>query len=88
MSTALGSQPSRRSNWTSMLARLRASPSASALRGGVYISRVRVQAARLATLQPVWRYPTALPCALGLLLVLLLANSPALPHWARFMLGG
>ena len=47
-----------------------------------------VQAARLATLQPVWRYPTALPCALGLLLVLLLANSPALPHWARFMLGG
>lgn len=47
-----------------------------------------VQAALLGTPHPVWRYPTALPCALGLLLVLLLANSPALPHWARFMLGG
>ncbi|MFT8549482.1 MAG: hypothetical protein ABF739_00085 [Acetobacter okinawensis] len=47
-----------------------------------------VQAAPLAGARPVWRYPTALPAALGLLLVFLLTSSPALPHWARLLLGG
>ncbi|MFT9361360.1 hypothetical protein, partial [Acetobacter okinawensis] len=47
-----------------------------------------VQAAPLASARPVWRYPTALPAALGLLLVFLLTSSPALPHWARLLLGG
>ena len=47
-----------------------------------------VQAAVGASARPVWRYPTALPCAIGLLVVFLLRNSPGLPHWAQFMLGG
>ncbi|MFT8419898.1 MAG: hypothetical protein ABF636_13875 [Acetobacter sp.] len=47
-----------------------------------------VRAAVCSTAHPVWRYPTALPCAVGMLMVFLLRNSPALPYWAQFMLGG
>lgn len=47
-----------------------------------------VQTVPLYGARPVWRYATALPCALGLLLVFLLQNSPDLPYWVRFMLGG
>lgn len=47
-----------------------------------------VQPTQRSALRPVWRYTTALPCAFGLLLVFLLQNSPNLPQWARFMLGG
>ncbi|MFT9409669.1 hypothetical protein [Acetobacter fabarum] len=47
-----------------------------------------VQAAVCSAARPVWRYPTALPCAVGLLMVFLLRNSPALPHWVQFLLGG
>ncbi|MDE7547839.1 hypothetical protein PY793_07545 [Acetobacter fabarum] len=47
-----------------------------------------VQAAVCSATRPVWRYPSALPCAVGLLMVFLLRNIPALPYWAQFMLGG
>ena len=47
-----------------------------------------VQAAHPAGTPPVWRYPTALPAALGLSGVFVLTSSPALPHWLRLLLGG
>ncbi|MGG6429514.1 prepilin peptidase [Acetobacter ghanensis] len=47
-----------------------------------------VQVAPNAALRPVWRYPLAIPCALGLLPVFLLRSTPLLPHWAQTLLGG
>ncbi|WP_338332045.1 hypothetical protein [Acetobacter sp. LMG 32666] len=47
-----------------------------------------VQPAIGASARAIWRYPTALPCAIGLLAVFVFRNSPALPHWAQFLLGG